>query len=80
MSKTKDEQLILMAYKEAEKRGDMRAYLNRYEIGKLIGISPKATDTICVLLAQANFIKKVDAKTFYLTPNGIELALRLLDE
>lgn len=80
IGRTKDEQFILRAYEEASKIGDVQATLDRYEIGRLAGLAPKAVDTICNLLAQANFIKKIGKIDFRLTPNGETLALRLLSE
>ena len=40
----------------------------------MVGLQKKAVDTICVLLAQANFIKKKSATEIAITLNGIELA------
>ena len=79
-SHTKDEKLILCLYETAMQAGDLHAHFNRYDIGKKIGLHPKGIDTICVLLLQANFIKKGDGSNIYLTSNGESLALRLLKE
>ncbi len=77
---TKDEKLILCLYETAMGAGDLHTPFDRYEIGKKIGMHPKGTNTICVLLLQANFIKKGDGDAIYLTKNGEELALRILRE
>jgi hypothetical protein len=80
ISRTKDERFIICCYEEASKRSDVFTSLNRYEVGNLIGLHPKAVDTICALLVQANFIKKTGKTEICLTRNGEELVLRLLSE
>lgn len=77
---TKDERFIICAYEEGLKKGDTHAVLNRYDIGKLSGLTSKGVNAVGTLLAQANFIKKVGDEEMYLTKNGEELALRLLSE
>ena len=79
-SRTQDERFILCAYQTADGLGNIATPLNRYEIGKLAGISPKGVEAICKLLVQANFIKKASDDEIYLTKNGEQLALRLLEE
>ncbi len=79
-SRTKDELFILTAYEIGTQHGDIFAPLNRYDIGRLCGISPKGVNAICNLLIRANFIKKIDNTGFNLTKNGEALALRLLQE
>ena len=79
-SRTKDERFILKMYEVASKTGDIEFVVNRYEIGRSIGMQEKGVDTICVLLGQANFIKKAGKEEIFLTPQGEQLALRLLDE
>lgn len=74
---TKDEMFLLKAY-EASLVSSRP--LNRYEIGQKVGISAKTANTICVLLAQANFIKKVDNEHFFVTGNGVALAKQLQEE
>lgn len=77
-SRTKDELIILRLYELAQEAGDMDAEFDRYEVGKSIGMAQRGVDTICNLLAQANFIKKVDNKMVRLTSQGERLALLLL--
>ena len=79
-SHTKDEKIILCLYETALQAGDLHTRFSRYDIGKKIGLHPKGIDTICVLLLQANFIKKGDGDEIFLTQNGENLALRLLKE
>lgn len=78
--RTKDEMFILRAYEEVERLDDKDAILNRYHIGKLAGITEKGVDAITNLLSRANFIKKIGDEEMILTSNGVNLALRLLDE
>lgn len=75
---TKDERFVITAYEAAGE--DPHAEQDRYKIGEKCGLSPKAVDTICNLLAQANFIKKTGKTEFHLTDNGVNLALRLRSE
>jgi Mn-dependent DtxR family transcriptional regulator len=80
MSRTKDEQFIIAAYEAAVKIGEPDSILNRYEIGRLVGISEKAVDAICKQLTRANFIKRDGDAEIHLTNNGKDLAMRLLGE
>lgn len=79
-ARTQDERFIICAYQTAMALGELESPLNRYEIGKLAGINPKGVDAISKLLVQANFIKKISHEEIYLTKNGEQLALRLLEE
>lgn len=72
-AKTKDEMFMLKLYQEASKLDDIEDPLDRYMIGTLVGLHAKAVDTICVLLAQANFIKKHGPVEISITPHGIKL-------
>lgn len=72
-AKTKDEMFMLCLYEEASKRADIENPVNRYEIGVLTGLLPTAVDTICNLLAKANFIKKHGKIEISLTLHGIGL-------
>ena len=72
-AKTKDEMFMLRLYEEASKQEDVEEPLDRYVIGTLAGLQPKAVDTICNLLAQANFIKKHGQAEISITPHGIKL-------
>ena len=79
-ARTSDEKLVLALYAAALKAGDYSTRLNRYDIGRAAGVQPKAVNSICKLLVQANFIKKEGEEIIYLTKHGESLALRLLDE
>jgi len=78
MHKTKDEKFMITIYQIAEASGDNTSQVNRYLAGSQIGLHPKAIDTICKTLMQANFIKKGTLDDVYLTPNGLVLVQQLL--
>ena len=77
---TKDEKFMMCLFEEASKLSDLDASFDRYEIGARIGLQPKGVDTICVLLAQANFIKKKSSTEVSITPHGVKLVERILNE
>jgi predicted transcriptional regulator len=74
---TKDEKFMLRLYEEALKQPEIDNPLDRYEIGQLIGLQQRAVETICNLLAQANFIKKQGKNEISITPHGIKLVENL---
>lgn len=77
---TKDELFVLKLYELAKKRGDPTGEVDRYDIGRSIGQNDKGINTIINGLAQANFIKKGQGSTVYLTPHGLNLVERLLED
>jgi len=79
-ARTSDERFVLSLYETAQASENMDDPHDRYAVGQRVGLSPKAVDAICKLLVQANFIKRADGDTIYLTKHGESLALRLLDE
>jgi len=79
-ARTKDESFMLKLHQEALKLSDIEDPLDRYQIGALCGLQPKAVDTICTLLAQANFIKKQGKIDVSMTQHGIRLVESLLHE
>lgn len=72
-ARTKDESFMVCLYKEAQKLPEIDDPLDRYVVGEMVGLNKKAVDTICVLLAQANFIKKHGSVDIAITSNGIRL-------
>ncbi len=68
---------MLRLYDEASLQEDIETPLDRYQIGQAVGLQPKAVDTICHLLVQANFIKKRGKTEISLTPHGVKLVERL---
>jgi predicted transcriptional regulator len=77
-SRTKDEVFMLRLYEEALKLPDIEDPVNRYQVGQKAGLHPKAVDTICKLLSQANFIKRHGEVEISITPHGIKLVESLL--
>lgn len=80
MKFTKDELFLLKLHECALKQGDPTAPIDRYLIAKEIGQNPHAIDTIIRHLAQANFVKKGEENSVYLTSNGLKLIEVLLEE
>lgn len=78
-ARTKDENFMIRLYEEALKSPDINDSFDRYYIGSLAGIQPKAVDAICTLLGQANFIKKKDRTEISITPQGINLVKNILE-
>jgi predicted transcriptional regulator len=76
-STTKDELFLLKLYELAVKKGDPEKEVDRYAIGKAIGMQNHGIDTIIKHLAQANFIKKCSDNRVYLTPHGVSLVEHL---
>lgn len=77
MGRTKDESFMLRLYEETLKRSEGDEAMDRYQIGQSVGLQKTAVDTICNLLAQANFIKKSGLAEISITPQGIELVKQL---
>ena len=78
--RTKDEHFVVCLYEQAEKTGDVENAVDRYAVGDIAHLHPRAVDTICKLLIQANFIKKSGEVDIYLTKHGLDLVRRLLFE
>lgn len=80
-SRTRDELFMICLYELALERGAIDTAIDRYEVGKRSHIAALATDTICKLLAQANFIKKSEeGMSVSLTKHGENLVYNLLEE
>jgi hypothetical protein len=77
---TKDELFLLKLYEMATTRGGVWEEIDRYAIGQAIGQNHKGIDTIVRHLAQANFVKKGEGAAVFLTPHGLNLVERLLQE
>lgn len=76
---TKDERFMVRLYEEAMKKGEYDEPQDRYAVGQLVGLQKTAVDTICNLLAQANFIKKKGPAEIALTAHGVNLVKDLLE-
>ena len=77
---TKDELFLIKLYQMAGQAGDPHHEIDRYQIGSAIGQNDRGIDTIARCLAQANFVKKGDGTSVYLTPHGLNLVQALLPE
>jgi predicted transcriptional regulator len=77
---TKDELFLLKLYELAVKKEGPEVNIDRYHIGREIGMNQHGIDTIIKHLAQANFIKKLPDNSVYLTPHGISLVEDLRKE
>jgi hypothetical protein len=77
---TKDELFLLKLYELAVKKGGPEENIDRYYIGREIGMNQHGIDTIIKHLAQANFIKKLPDNSVYLTPHGVGLVEYLRKE
>lgn len=77
MKKTRDELFLLKLHEVALKFGDFEQEVDKYMVGKQIGQNEKGVDNIVRHLAQANFVKKGDDNSVYLTENGLKLVEQL---
>lgn len=80
MARTKDESFMIHLYEEAQLRDNIDEPIDRYIIGQAVGLQKTATDTICKLLGQANFIKKKGDVEISITPQGIRLVNELTNK
>lgn len=77
-SMTKDEMFLLKLYELAVKAGSEKTPFDRFVIGRAIGQNDKGANVIARDLAQANFVKKGDEESVYLTDHGLWLVHNLL--
>lgn len=77
---TRDELFLVTLNKLSEKSGDLFSQIDRYVVGQTIGQNDRSVDNIVRMLAQANFIKKGNQNSIYLTQQGVDLARNLLIE
>ena len=76
-SYNKDEKYLLKLHEMALALGDETAEVDRYAVGRAVGQNDKAVDAVARHLLQANFLKKGDGSSLYLTPNGLRLLAEL---
>lgn len=79
LAHTKDEKYLMALY-EMSQEDESKEFFDKYEVGLRAHLQPKGVNTITVLLAQANFIKKGDGDLIKITKHGESLAQRLLEE
>ncbi|MBS0603665.1 MAG: hypothetical protein JSS60_01365 [Verrucomicrobia bacterium] len=77
---TKDELFLLKLHELATERGDVGEAICRFEIGRAIGQNDKGANVIARDLAQANFVKKGEGESVFLTNNGLRLVESLRED
>lgn len=77
-SQTPDERFLISLYRAAEKKGDLFSLFDSREIARTVGLKETALKNIVKHLAQANFVKKVDPASIYLTQRGCDFVLNEL--
>ena len=76
---TPDERFLIKLYQTAMDGGDPHAIIDYRGIARAMGQKECAMKNIVKHLAQANFIKKIDDTSVYLTEQGCNFALDALD-
>ena len=76
---TPDEQFLIKLYKMAMESGDPFQVVDSRGIAKAIGQRETAIKNIIKHLAQANFVKKNDDNSVYLTQHGCNFVLDELE-
>lgn len=79
-SRTKDEFFLIKLYQLARAEGNEEEAIDCFAIGREIGQNDKGIKVIANQLAQANFVKKGEDNTVYLTSHGLGLVQELLSE
>ncbi len=72
---TPDERFLIKLYETAMSNGDPHTILDYRGLAKELGQTETATKNIIKHLAQANFLKKADETTVYLTERGCDFVL-----
>lgn len=74
-SQTPDERLLLKLYQIAMDNGDPFTEIDLRGVTPLLGQKEVAVKNIVKLLAQANFIKKINESTIHLTQHGCNFVI-----
>ena len=74
---TPDEKFLITAYEMALEKGDLKHPLNFVAVAKTINMRESAATNTTKLLAQANFIVKIDNHKIHVTERGEALVLRI---
>ncbi len=69
--KTPDEKFIIKLYELALLKKDPHAPVSWKKVADAVGLKESGVKNIIKLLAQANFIKKIDDILISLTPHGV---------
>jgi Mn-dependent DtxR family transcriptional regulator len=76
-SLTKDELFLVKLFDLASRLKSPFETVDRYKVGQAIGQNDRSVDNIVRMLAQANFIKKAEGNSIYLTESGVSLVKSL---
>jgi len=75
---TKDELYLIKFHKMAIELGHETAEVDRYAVGRAVGLNDRAVDAATQNLLKANFLKKGEGSNLYLTSNGLRLLKELI--
>ncbi|MBF8262940.1 MAG: hypothetical protein HW387_605 [Parachlamydiales bacterium] len=78
-SQTPDERLLIKLYQVAMESGDPFSHIDLRGAAASLGQKEIAVKNIVKLLAQANFVKKIDDSTVHLTQRGCDFVLDFLE-
>ena len=76
--RTPDEKFLIQLYKAALQKGSPHEEIDVRGVAAALGQKETAVKNIIKHLAQANFVKKVDPTTIYLTPHGANFVVQEL--
>ena len=79
MNLTKDEKFLIKLHETAAAKGNPETEVDRFAVGRSLGQKDKIVDNIVRHLAQANFVKKGEGQSIYLTSQGLRLIDTLLN-
>ncbi len=72
---TPDEKFLIKLYEIALKKGHAHQAVSWQAVSKATGLKESGIKNIIKLLAQANFIKKIDDTLICLTPHGVNFVM-----
>lgn len=73
---TPDERFLSKLYELAKSKGDLHSEVKIADVARATGLKETATKNIVKDLAQANFLKKGENETVYLTERGCQFVER----
>lgn len=77
-SYTKEERFLIELYRKTIDLKNKEKTFDSFVLGKILGMSQRLIKTTIQILAQANFIKKLDNTKILLTEHGEKLVKSLL--
>lgn len=69
--KSREERFLEKVYELASEKGEPDSEVDRYEVGKLVGANPKATDNSVQMLAKNGLLKRGEGDKVYLSDTGL---------